>query len=90
MLSNKIDRTHGEDIEDSVQVPSPCDDCIFVVLRVEGSGDGVSFALCGDLGLSPSHGSVIGTLVNGLLCIYIGSATEAVSWAIASNTDWLS
>ena len=74
-----IDQTHVEDIQDSIEVPSPSNDRILVVPGVEGAGEWVSFASCGDSPLNLSHSSAIRIPVSRWLCIRVGGLTHSVS-----------
>ena len=85
-----MDSTYVEDVEDSIEVPVPPRNRIFVRLGVETPRDRMSFTLFDDLLLDLGHGPTIETIVSGLLDAGIADSTYVVSCSIAPNTDRLS
>ena len=84
------DGTHVEDVENPVEVQSPCGDRLLIILRVKNSRDRTSFTPFDDAPLDLCHSSADKSLVNESLGVYISGSAHVVSCPIASNTDWLS
>ena len=84
--SHPISRTYVEDMESPVEVRPPTGDRLFIILRVEESGEHVSLTPLGDLRLYLCHGPAIESSVSEPPGVCIVDATNAVNCSIASDT----
>jgi hypothetical protein len=89
-MPNRTDRTYVEDLEDPEEVIPPNRNLVFIVLRVEKSGDWIPFALFDDLRLDFGDRSEIETSVSGSLVENIAGMAHVVNCPIAPSTDRLS
>ena len=85
--SYKSDRTHVEDIENSVQVRPPGGDRLIITLRVETSRDRVSFTSLGDVPLDLGHSTGIESFVGKSSDVGTADSTHIVNCSIALRTD---
>jgi hypothetical protein len=70
-------------LEDPVEILPPGCNHIFVVLRVEGSGDRMLVTLVNDIPLDLGHSPAIETFVSGPLNVWVTGSTYVVSCSIA-------
>ena len=78
--------THVEHMKNPLEVRPPGGNCLFIVLRVEMSGDYVPFASL-DVPLNLCHSPAIGNSISGSPDISTSGLTHVVNCSIASNTD---
>ena len=74
-------------MEDPVEVQPPAGNRLFIVLRVEMSGDYASFAPLDDTPLNLGHSPTFESSVSALPGMSTADPTHVVNCSIASNTD---
>jgi hypothetical protein len=90
IIGKDLRQTYCENVKDPVEVQLPRSDRLFITLRVEKSGDRISFAQLDDLPLDLGHSSAIEALVSKPLGVHANGQTYSLSSSIASKTDGLS